>query len=98
MKAASWPLLRQTSGLAIDVQVGNLGIDPILRAVFTGDQSVFRRDEVLINRIAQMRQVKAAEGAMPPGTIALGAIQLLTCFRAITLRLSSPLLAAPARG
>ncbi len=74
-------IFRQTSGVPSRLRSAVSRLDPARRARRRRQQQLLGRDEMLVDGVAQVRQVDAAEGAVPPRTIALGAIQFLPRLR-----------------
>ncbi len=60
---------------AVEIQVFGLGLDPGIQAAGIAFQQAVGGDQVLIDGVAEVRQVNAAEGAVPVAAVALAAVK-----------------------
>src|SRR5262249_13788112 len=61
-------------GEAVEVEVGYLGIGPTQAAVFSFEQGVVSGNEMVVDGVAEVRQIQAPEGSVPPRAVALGPV------------------------
>ena len=72
--AISLSFVRRTSWRASKLKSSAVGFDPRLRPPDGAIQQVVGGDQVLIDGVAKVRQIDAAEGPVPVAAIALAAV------------------------